>query len=312
MRLNFNILWVDDQPHLVDAQRRALQRVMAEEGFDLNPTFCQTVAEVKGQLADDIFRDEIDLILVDWDLGGGLKGETVISEIREDVPYKDIVFYSANADVGQLRKASFDAEQEGIYFVTRADLVEEVRQLFGSMIKKVLDLDHTRGIVMGATSDVDQMARECLQLAHDLLDGAGRANVLDEMVALLTKKVPDLQKRVDKLTGTPDVPNILKAHLTFTANDGLRILSRLLERAEFAAVKAHQPHVKLYIDKVVPKRNVLGHKVLSPEGKPAGIAGENVGEVISIDEMRELRRLLLELRGEFKLLHGALGQPNAA
>jgi hypothetical protein len=63
-----------------------------------------------------------------------------------------------------------------------------VVQIVKSIVRKVLDLDHTRGIVMGATSDVDQMARECLQLAHDLLDEKGRNEVLQEMVAILDEK----------------------------------------------------------------------------------------------------------------------------
>jgi hypothetical protein len=173
------------------------------------------------------------------------------------------------------------------------------------MIKKVLDLDHTRGIVMGATSDVDQMARECLQLAHDTLDEAGKAGVLTEMLGLLDEKVPSLEKTVAKLKGTPAVADILKAHATFTANDGLRILSRLLDLPAFAAHQPHKTSVKRYIVDVVPKRNVLGHRVLTPEGKPAGIASAD-GQVISLDEMRALRRALLELRHEFRLLHAGL------
>ncbi len=309
MRLDFNILWVEDQPALVDGTKRTLQRVMAGEGFDLNVAFGNTLDDIRTRLSDEIFRDEIDLILVDWDLGGGLEGQTVISAIREDVPYRDIVFYSAKFDVGELRKASFDAQNDGVFFATRNDLVDDVTQLFHGSIKKVLDLDHTRGIVMGATSDVDQTARECLLLAHELLDADGKKGVLDEMIALLDEKVPNLAKRVEKLTANPDVGTIVAAHFTFTANDGLRILKRLLDMSQFSDFEGHKEYVKAYIEKVVPKRNILGHKVLTPEGKPAGIAGEEEGDVISIDDMRELRRLLLELRGEFKGLAGALSSP---
>lgn len=305
MRLDFNVLWVDDQPGLMSAAKSNLARIMAMEGFDLNPAFCTTMDEVTGRLADDIFRDEVDLILVDWELGAGLRGQTVISEIRKQISHKDVVFYSANADIGDLRQASFTEGHEGIYFVSRDDLPVEVDQLFHSMIKKVLDLDHTRGIVMGATSDVDQMARECLQLAHDTLDEAGKAGVLAEMLELLDAKIPALEKNITKLKGNPVVADILKAHPTFTANDGLRILSRLLDLPAFAAHQTRQASVTRYIVDIVPQRNVLGHKVLTPEGKPAGIAGAN-GQVISLDEMRTLRRALLELRNEFRLLHTGL------
>ncbi|MCA3560238.1 MAG: hypothetical protein IOC82_04325 [Aestuariivirga sp.] len=278
---------------------------MADEGFELKPTFCATMNDVTRYLGDDLFRDEVDLILVDWDLGAGLRGETVISEIRCHIAYKDVVFYSANIDILELRRASFAEGHEGVYFVSRNELPEEVNQLFHVMIKKVLDLDHTRGIVMGATSDVDQMARECLQLAHDMLDNAGKAGVLREMIDLLDEKVPNVERAIAKLKGSPAVVDILKAHATFTANDGLRILSRLLDLPAFAIHQGHQASVKRYMADIVPKRNVLGHKVLTPDGKPFGIAGAN-GQVVALDEMRALRRALLELRNEFRLLHAGL------
>ena len=43
-------------------------------------------------IADDVFNDQVDLILVDWDLGQAAKGETVISEIRDPIRYKGVYF----------------------------------------------------------------------------------------------------------------------------------------------------------------------------------------------------------------------------
>ena len=305
MRLDFNVLWVEDQPGGVAAQGKAIGRNMAEEGFEFKPTMCTGLDEVQHRLSDDVFTDEVDLILVDWDLGKGVEGQTVITGIREHIPYKDVVFYSAVTDTKKLKEAAASEGNEGVYFVHRNDLVDEVTNLFRSVVKKVLDLDHTRGIVMGATSDVDQMARECLLLAHDLLDEGGRAGVLQEMVAILDDKVPNLDKRVVKLKREPTVAGILDAHMTFTANDGLRVLTRILELDRLKAHASHGANIKLYMEKVVPKRNILGHRVLSPEGKP-GIAGIP-GETISLDDLRALRRLLLDLRQGFRDLHGALG-----
>lgn len=308
MRLDFNVLWVEDQPAGVAAQQRAIGRIMAEEGFEIKPTMCTGLEEVQGRLSDDIFTDEVDLILVDWDLGKGVEGQTVISGIRERIPYKDVVFYSAVTNTKNLRDASHKEELDGIYFVHRNDLVDEVAQLFRSMVKKVLDLDHTRGIVMGATSDVDHMARECLMLAHGLLEEGDQNGVLREMIEILDAKAPDLTKRIEKLKAKPTVQGILKSHMTFTANDGLRVLTRALELDSLKAHSGHAKSIKLYISEVVPKRNILGHRVLSPEGKP-GIAGI-AGEAISLEDLRRLRRLLLELRQQFRDLHGALGGRN--
>lgn len=304
MRLDFNVLWVEDQPDRVAAQVKAIDLRMGAEGFQLTPTTCTKVEEVRAHLAEDLFRDEIDLILVDWDLGTGVRGQHVIREIREVIPYKDVVFYSAVTNVNELRKAAFDEELEGIYFVLRNELVEEVTQIFRTMIKKALDLDHTRGIVMGATSDVDQIVRDCLLAAHSLLNEKGQATVLAEMVKILDDKVPNLAKQVAKVK-ILTVEKIMATHQTFTANDGLRILKRILETEEFNQHAHYVSGLTRYIRDVVPMRNILGHKVLSPEGKPQGIAGIR-GETITLDELRELRRLLLELRQQFRKLHDVL------
>lgn len=309
MRLDFNVLWVDDQPDSVAAQITALTRIMAGEGFELKPTRCIDINEVTDRLRDSLFKDEIDLILVDWNLGQGVKGPTVINRIREYISYKDIVFYSAVIDTKHLKEASSEAGLEGVYVMSRDEMVIEVTNLFHSQIKKVLDLDHTRGIVMGGTSDIDQMARECLQFAHDMLDDAGKQGVLQDMVVLLDGKVPNLAKRVKKLKSAPGVRKIIDDHLTFTANDGLRVLIHILENRLIGDHSAYVDDIKGYIQNVVPKRNDLGHKVVSPEGRPEGVAGAK-GKVFNLDELRALRKALLDARQKFRTLRGTLSRPD--
>jgi hypothetical protein len=39
MRLDFNVLWVDDQPEYVASQIKSIALKMAAEGFEFNPRF---------------------------------------------------------------------------------------------------------------------------------------------------------------------------------------------------------------------------------------------------------------------------------
>jgi hypothetical protein len=305
VRLDFNVLWVEDQPAAVAAQIRAIERKMAEEGFQLRPEMCTNIDEVRGRLADDLFKDEVDLILVDWELGRGVKGQTVITQIRREIYYKDIVFYSAVTDIATLKRASYGEGHEGVYFVQRDELVAEVTDLFYSMIKKVLDLDHTRGIVMGATSDVDHLVRECLMLAHGLLDDAGKDGLLREMVTLLDEKDSNSRKQIDALKRVASVERIIAKHIVFTAQDGLRILIRLLQGGIAGNSETYIPKIKSYMNDVIPLRNRLGHQVLSPEGRPTGVVGGD-GDTIGVEELRELRKTLLSARLTFRELHGVL------
>jgi hypothetical protein len=300
MRIDFNVLWVDDQPNLINAQISAIERHMEAEGFHFNPALCGSPDELTGKIADEVFNDEVDLVLVDWDLGSRLQGQDVIEAIREKVPYKDVVFYSAQTPVSTLRQLVYEKGIEGVYCASREDLVEEVLGVFESLVKKVLDLDHARGIVMGATSDIDHMVNECLYAMHELLDDAGRQEMLDESLVRITERIDELSQKVADLKNAPTMAALFEAHMIFTANDRLRILSRLLKK-QFKKHAATRQSVVSYIEKVVPGRNDLGHVVLVPKGKPTTVATRE-GKEISVAEIRELRKVILGIRADFRTL----------
>ena len=306
MRLDFNVLWVDDQPDSVQAQIKAIMKQMEDEGFNFQPKQLKSVGEVKQLIAEDVFTDEVDLILVDWDLGGEVKGQNVIAEIRDSIRYKDVVFYSAQTTPKELRRFVFEANLEGIYCTSREDLVDEVVGVFESLVKKVLDLDHTRGIVMGATSDIDYMVSECLTVMHDGLNEDGKQEMLREALNRIGKKVEDYNKNAIKLQDATSMAELFGAHFIFTANDRLRILTRVLENS---AHKSAQPMVKEYMKRVVPERNILGHQVLVPNGKSKEVIDSN-GKSISLEKVRELRCLILKLRADFRDLLAALRTPS--
>ena len=303
MRLDFNVLWVDDQPNAVNAQITRITTLMAGEGFSFNPTQCRTIDEVEALIAGDVFQDEVDLILVDWDLGGGVHGQDVIERIRQVAQYKDVVFYSAQTPAADLRRLAFDKGLEGIYCASREGLVDEVVGVFESLVKKVLDLDHTRGIVMGATSDIDHMIHSCLLHIEAKLDDAGKKVLVEQAIKRVQERVRDIAKQGEKLGAATNVTTILKAHMIFGANDRLRLLRSLLEADANHAQSVDT--IKAYMEKVVPERNVLGHMVLAPEGRPQAVVNIE-GTQINLDDMRTLRKTILGLREDFRALVGAL------
>lgn len=305
MRLDFNVLWVDDQPDHVAAQITSIALKMAAEGFDFKPRQCTTLAEMESAIADDVFTDEIDLILVDWDLGNGTHGEDAIERIRQIVPYKDVVFYSGQASVVELRQKTYEKQLEGVYCAGRPDLVDEVVGVFDSLIKKVLDLDHTRGIVMGATSDIDHMVNTCLTLAHGKLDEAGRAKFIEEAMRRVMEQVNNITKQGEKLSASPSVEALFKAHMLFTSDHRLRMLAAILGMDDFTVHAASVETIQLYREGVVSGRNALGHAVLVPQGKPHTVV-DDAGKAVDIEDMRELRKLILRLRADFRALLDAM------
>lgn len=305
MRLDFNVLWVDDQPDRVRSQITAIAKKMAEEGFEFAPRLCKSIAEVQGEIANHVFTDEIDLVLVDWDLGGGAAGQDVIAQIRESVQFKDVVFYSAQATPDDLRKLAYDKGLEGIYCASREQLVEEVVGVFESLVKKVLDLDHTRGIVMAATSDIDHIVNQCIILADQQLDTAGKNKMLKDALKYVKERIETISAMTAELESATTLDKFFAAHMILTANDRLRILAGVLKHPKFSAQKPYRAAVTQYQQRVIQGRNQLGHMVLVPEGKPRTIVTDS-GKRIGLDETRILRRQILELRSKFRGLFDAL------
>jgi hypothetical protein len=299
MRLDFNVLWVDDQPGAIQAQITRIAGYMKEQGFQFNPTLCHSMAELENQLNEDVFVDEVDMVLVDWDLGAGARGQDAIERIREQIRYKDVVFYSAQTAPNVLMDLVRENDLEGVYCCTRTDLVNEVEGVFDSLIKKVLDLDHTRGIVMGATSDVDHMVNECLGTIHASLDDNGKKQFIATALAAVEKKLKEFTKLGDKLKNESDIAVFYKAHMLFTSMERLKLLKGALKvGGSHDNPGAHASVVK-YMEEVVPERNDLGHVVLVPEGKPTLVVNAE-GKQVSLDDMRVLRCTILEVRGEFR------------
>lgn len=301
MRLDFNVLWVDDQPDRVAAQITSIKHRMATEGFEFRPRQCTTIAQMEAAISEEVFTDEIDLILVDWDLGNNEHGEDAIERIRQIVQYKDVVFYSGQATVVELREKAYLKKLEGVYCAGRAELVDEVIGVFDSLIKKVLDLDHTRGIVMGATSDIDYMVNTCLALAHQKLDEAGRVVFVQEAIRRVTEQIANVTKQGERLKGELSVEAIFKAHMLFTSDHRLRMLAHVLGMDNFRDYAFGITTVNDYRNGVISNRNTLGHAVLVPNGKPNSVV-DDAGKIVDIDTMRELRKLILNLRTDFRVL----------
>ena len=178
--------------------------------------------------------------------------------------------------------------------------------VFESLVKKVLDLDHTRGIVMGATSDIDHMVNECLLAIHGKLEGDAKQALLKEAMGYVQKRIDDLTKLAAELEAATTLAEFFKAHMILTSFDRLRMLAGALKAEAFKGHAAYREKVVTYQQKVkCLGRNHLGHVVLVPEGKPTEVT-DIEGKVVTLDEMRELRKLILGLRGDFRGLLAAL------
>lgn len=295
MRIDFNILWVEDQPDAVSAQRKRIGHLLRKEGFRTNEVVATSVADARQHLADDVFGDHIDLVLMDYDLGDGPDGIKGIEIVRDAFPFKDIVFYSASG-VGKLRDALSSSHFQGVFYSLRQDLPDTVFGVFQSLTKKVLDIDHARGIVMGATSEIDHLVNQLIIIAYSKSTVGLKEHALKLMREQIGENRKSFEKEAKKVEGLQDLALLSEMHQAFTSAHRLRLLRKMLESA--GSHEAEREAMKVYANNTIPRRNDLAHVQVEKKGFARKLT-DRKGNEVTAEDMRELRIALLD---HFELL----------
>lgn len=297
MRLDFRILWIDDQPRHVKSFKEGIERHLRNLGFELEVQEISSLDQIDDIVEQHIHDDGIDLVLVDYDLGsGGEGGQEALRKIRQSFPYKDIIFYSA-ADTDKLREIAYGAKIDGVHFATRMTLSDDTSRYIDNMLRKVMDIDHMRGVVMSATSDIDWLVERTLEAIHEKLPPDESEQTIKEMGEAIEKKLEsskaDLKKALDKGGIAP----LMKSKYLVTAYDKLgylvKAMTTLAERSDNTVVEL----ATVYMHEVVPRRNKLAHVVCKRTNGKQVLEGPD--GYFSQEDMTQLRCDLVKHRKNF-------------
>jgi len=300
MRLDFNVLWVEDNQNNVHSQADRIAFLLKKEGFRVQIVFAATLEEAMGFLSDDIHGDHIDLILMDYDLGAGGKGDDGLVAVRNKFQYKDIIFYSSQA--GELKDKVAEKKVQGVYCSTRDDLPDTVDGVFEALVKKVLDIDHSRGIVMGATSDVDHLVNECLLAIFEISDAEQRETTLDKLASHIKEKEKRFTKDLTTISNIKHVSELADMTHFYTSADRLRLLITALKNI---GSDANNIQTVQHYNDTVPVRNTLAHVRVETNGFSRRLFDKHNNELTS-EIMKELRLKLLGHQEFFEKLSAEL------
>jgi len=106
-----------------------------------------------------------------------------------------------------------------------------VKELFENLVRKVLDIDHMRGIVMGATSDIDELIRECLR-AFDK-DGNGKSHgiLIGEALVLAQKALDRFAKKHEGLKNDCTLEGLFREHDLLTSATRIDLLLLAMKKS---------------------------------------------------------------------------------
>lgn len=156
MKLEYNILWIDnDLPGYIErGDVNDIEDFLTERGFEPN------IEKVFDEADLDQFIDKhkYDLIISDFNLENTTGGR-VIERIRNEKQLDtEILFYTAQTD----NSHKFNDEVKSLAFIERLTfqlgrdrLMDKIEKVIILSLKKLLELNATRGLITAATSELD-------------------------------------------------------------------------------------------------------------------------------------------------------------
>jgi len=247
MNLEYKILWFEDEILWATPIVRELKDYVEEMGF----IFLEPQFEKDNTNIDTINYEEFDLILMDYNLSSTEKGDALINKIREHNFFSEIVFYSmAGADT--LRKAVLERKLDGVYCADRPidSFLPKVQEVIKVTVKKVLDLNTIRGIVMAETSDIDKKMLDIITVYANSLESVVKNTFLEKRRNKLLKSINE--KIEDIKSGNLDS---FYNNLLFDSSQKWRTILDIVKNK----LPEKESLTKLYDPEIIQKRNRLAH-----------------------------------------------------
>jgi DNA-binding NarL/FixJ family response regulator len=293
MKLDYKILWFDDQRDSIKNMIEGISTRIGRLGFTLSVEVHSEIKDSGSFLGQLQRRGDIDLVLMDWNMGSNADNGAILAKKIRNKIYTEIVFYSS-APPSELRKAIYDQDIDGVYCIRRETLVSEVVHVIRTTIKKVLDLNHIRGLVMGAVSEFDAQMEQIISLLADRL---GERN--DCLGSYIRKAILSANQtssnEIEELRRSPELANLIE-HRAYTAHLKYKTLCAVLDRKsnDRAVVDLHD-RLKKYQKEVIEPRNALAHAKADDTNGKVTFKGRD----LEFDEERLLRlRLDLLAQGD--------------
>ena len=192
MNLSYRILWIEDDSEFIDSfDTEAIEKHVIDQGFDPSIEL-RTTPEQIGEAVDGT---KYDLLIVDYNIAeGDLHGSDVIRQVRDSGCPTEVLFYSNNG-AAELRKIAADKELEGVFFSgrDRDQLLRKITSVFDLTVRKVIDVENMRGIVMSGVAELDHLVTDVIRAVHDSLDAGKQVDLCKKLLGKLRPTVKHLK-----------------------------------------------------------------------------------------------------------------------
>lgn len=259
MHLEYRILWFEDQLDNIKPSQDNISHTISRLGFIPRIETREVIAGNSDPLENLPLSRDIDLVLMDWKLGGGYDGAELAKRLKVNYRDTDMVFYSSESPK-VLRKLIFDQDIDGVFCFHRTTLSDRTIGLVQSQLRKVLDLNHMRGIVMAATSDLDQAMISCLERVQPLIKEEDKESFIRSIGTKVSDSLRKKADEVERLTRRGRLDKLLREP-SFGAALRLSILQDEIAKIEDRISETHLiERLARYQEEVIGPRNDFAHR----------------------------------------------------
>lgn len=255
MKLEYNILWIDNdlKEYIDNGDVNSIMEYLIHLGFEPNIVTVFDEAELDKHL--DI---SYDLIISDFNLNKE-NGDVVIYKLREEKKLDtEILFYSAKSnfltDKDVKERLAF-MERINIQ-IGRESLLNKIEKVIELTVRKLLELNATRGLITSETSELDVIIEEMtmdliyvhLKLSEEKID-----DIINFYVDNFLRKSPDYFLEKFKEVGLKDWYHRIEASRKWN------IFRELLKQIDNTEIKEFLKSNKTYGKEVIDIRNKFAH-----------------------------------------------------
>jgi CheY-like chemotaxis protein len=251
MRLKYKILWFEnDDGTFTSFSFDEIRAHLGDRGFEGD------ILHMKGEEPPDEIitqAQKSDLIVMDFALEGPEQGDELIDRIRSLDINTEVVFYSA-AGVSTLRDRVREKELDGVYCRGRADITTDVIPIIDSTIRKVLDLENSRGLVMAELGELDLLMNDIIISVHEATDEK-KAFIRKKMKEKLDSQVKGFAQKLEGFDSLP-IHEIVETFL-----DSAKRLTSMVSISKNLGVNGYRDRLNGYKETVFFPRNCLAHGI---------------------------------------------------
>lgn len=300
MKLNYYILWVEDDDSWYETTSELFKQTIDEYGFFPIIERKKTLDEV----SEDLYLNGLknyDVFLIDFKLKNSTSGDSIIDLLRKTEIYTDVIFYSSDKQdvIDSVRENLF----EGIYHSDRQEIEGKFIKVFLTTIKKIEEIDSMRGLIVGETSELDSMIEENLE--KFINNDFGQNFQFDEFVN--KKFFENSEKRLSKLKTQYSEGGIISILYAMDAVCKWNLLRSILKRNKtyHNMIPDFLEENKSYQKEVIDIRNKFAHaKVITDKNGKEFLKAQVGKEHFEFheDTFREIRKKLKNHRDSLSKL----------